>query len=118
MSDNTSAHDHLQELLWGFAAHRILTVSARVGLLDALATKEGLTPEKLAKQCGLTPMPTGKIVRALVAMGIAVSDHGRYRLTHAMASITTAKQMPKYIQLCHGRFMPPAPEPQTCIPCL
>jgi SAM-dependent methyltransferase len=75
--------DGLQELLWSFAAHRVLTVSGRVGILVAL-TSEPLTADELAQRLGLDPLATGKVVRALNALGVVEPDGDRYRVASAL----------------------------------
>jgi SAM-dependent methyltransferase len=71
--------DGLQELLWSFAGHRVLTVAARLGILQALAA-QAATAQEVAAQCGLDPLATGKIVRALTALGLLVPDPAGYRV--------------------------------------
>lgn len=61
--------DGLQRLLWSFASHRVLTVAARTGLLRALAGPPR-TPAEVARELGLDALATGKIVRALNALGV------------------------------------------------
>jgi hypothetical protein len=63
-------HDRFQELLWSFAAHRVITVAGRTGMLGALAGKR-LGAEALAGELGLAPGPVTKMLAALAALGIA-----------------------------------------------
>ncbi|MBW2276270.1 MAG: methyltransferase domain-containing protein [Deltaproteobacteria bacterium] len=77
--------DDLQQLLWSFAAHRVLTVSGRVGILGALATKP-LTPADLAQRLDLDPSAAGKLVRALNAMGVVEPDGDGFRLSVDLAA--------------------------------
>jgi SAM-dependent methyltransferase len=76
--------DGFQRLLWGFASHRIITVAGRTGILRLLA--EGpVTPETAAAELGLDPLATGKVVRALAALGIADADGDTYRAARHLA---------------------------------
>jgi SAM-dependent methyltransferase len=77
--------DALQELLWSFAAHRVLTVSGRVGILGALST-ETLTSQELAQRLDLDPQAAGKTVRALNAMGVVEPDGDGFRLSTSLAA--------------------------------
>jgi len=76
--------DGLQELLWGFASHRVITVAARAGVLSSLAEHE-TTVEELATELGLAPHPLGKVVRALTALGIVEPVGDRYRMVDTLA---------------------------------
>jgi SAM-dependent methyltransferase len=62
-------HDGLQELLWGFAGHRVVTVAARVGILGRLAGQHA-TAAEVAAGLGLDPHAAGKVLRALTALGV------------------------------------------------
>ena len=53
-------HDRFQELLWSFAAHRVITVAGRTGMLGALAG-----------ELGLARGPVTKMLAALAALGVA-----------------------------------------------
>jgi SAM-dependent methyltransferase/16S rRNA G966 N2-methylase RsmD len=77
--------DGLQELLWSFAAHRVLTVSGRVGLLNALAA-DSATADQLAEQLQLDPLATGKVLRALSSLGIAATDGDRFRIAPSIGA--------------------------------
>jgi len=70
--------DGFQRLLWGFASHRVITVAGRTGLLRLLAERL-VTPDAAAEELHLDPLATGKIVRALAALGIAEADGEGYR---------------------------------------
>jgi tRNA A58 N-methylase Trm61 len=69
--------DGFQRLLWGFASHRVITVAGRTGILRMLAERAA-TPETIAAELGLDPLATGKVLRALVALGIADADDDHY----------------------------------------
>jgi SAM-dependent methyltransferase len=86
MTDADRAHDRLQAQLWGFAAHRVITVAGRTGILRWLARGEPATIESIAGECGLAPLPTGKVVRALTALGLAAADGDRYAMPEALAT--------------------------------
>lgn len=77
--------DGLQELLWSFAAHRVLTVSGRTGILGALAVGSA-TPDELARRLSLDPLATGKVVRALSALGIVEPDGEGYRTSPGLGA--------------------------------
>jgi SAM-dependent methyltransferase len=80
-------HDRFQELLWSFAAHRVITVAGRTGVLGALAEKCAST-DALAGQLGLAPKPLRKLVAALAALGVAERGaDGSYRLAEALAPL-------------------------------
>jgi ubiquinone/menaquinone biosynthesis C-methylase UbiE len=76
--------DDLQRLLWEFARHRVVTVAARTGLLSRLAQRPAATAEA-ARDLGLDPLATAKIVRALAAIGIVAADGERYRVVETLA---------------------------------
>lgn len=72
--------DGLQRLLWSYAGQRVVTVAGRTGILDALADRPA-TPAAIAAELGLDPVATGKVIRALCALGLAESHGDDYRLT-------------------------------------
>ena len=75
--------DGLQRLLWNFAAHRVITVAGRVGMLNLLAARSA-TPDEVASELGLDPPAAGKMIRALCAQGLVEVEGGSYRLTPAI----------------------------------
>lgn len=75
--------DGLQRLLWNFAAHRVITVASRTGILNILADRPA-TPEEVATEIGLDPPATGKMIRALCAQGLVEADGDSYRLAAAI----------------------------------
>jgi SAM-dependent methyltransferase len=85
MPDRSLDADGLQELLWEFAAHRVLTVSGRVGILGALAVGAATTAE-LAARLELDPVATQKVVRALNALGIAEPAGKGYRIASSLGA--------------------------------
>ena len=76
--------DGFQRLLWGFASHRIITVAGRTGILRLLAER-AVTPETAASDLDLEPFATGKVLRALAALGIAEANGDLYRASGSLA---------------------------------
>ena len=70
--------DQFQRLLWGFAGHRVITVAGRTGILRLLAERDRTTDE-IASELDLDGLATGKVVRALCALGIAEAQGEHYR---------------------------------------
>jgi hypothetical protein len=70
--------DQLQRLLWGFASHRVITVAGRTGILRLLAERD-FSADEIASKLELDELATGKVVRALAALGIAEAEGNRYR---------------------------------------
>jgi SAM-dependent methyltransferase len=83
MTDMT--FEDLQDLLWTFAQHRVLTVAARAGVLRRLADGAA-TSDQIARDLDLEPNATGKTVRALHAMGILTADGDAYRVPESLAT--------------------------------
>jgi SAM-dependent methyltransferase len=79
-------HDRFQELLWSFAAHRVVTVAGRTGMLGALAAKS-LDAKALAEELGLAARPASKMLAALAALGVVERSEGTYRLVAALAPL-------------------------------
>jgi ubiquinone/menaquinone biosynthesis C-methylase UbiE len=71
--------DGFQRLLWTFAEHRVITVAARTGILGQLAEHTSPTND-VARELELDPLATGKMIRALAALGIVEADEDRYRV--------------------------------------
>jgi SAM-dependent methyltransferase len=69
----------LDSYRWAFATHRVLTVAARTGILTHLA-RVPASAEALAADLGIDPLATGKLVRALCAMGIVTARGEEYVL--------------------------------------
>ncbi|HSN53806.1 MAG TPA: methyltransferase [Candidatus Sulfomarinibacteraceae bacterium] len=67
--------DGLQRLLWTFAGQRVVTVAGRTGILGRLADAPA-SPEAVAADLGLNPLATGKVVRALHALGLVTAGDG------------------------------------------
>lgn len=67
--------DGLQRLLWTFAGQRVVTVAGRTGILGRLADG-GATPDAVATDLGLDSRATGKVVRALHALGLLTTTDG------------------------------------------
>jgi len=75
--------DGFQRLLWTFAGHRIITVAGRTGVLRLLAENDA-TQEDVASELGLDPLATGKVIRALCALGIVESKGKLYRVVSTL----------------------------------
>ncbi len=69
----------LQKLLWNFAGQRTVTTAAKCGILSRL-TQSPATIDTIAKDLTLDQKACDKIVRALVALGVAKTDDGVFRL--------------------------------------
>jgi hypothetical protein len=78
MTDDFAALDRFQRQLWGFASHRVITVAGRTGILRKLSEKSHTTDE-IAAELELDVFATGKVVRALTALGIAEADGDAYQ---------------------------------------
>ncbi len=78
MAESTMNLDEFQRLLWGFAGHRVITVAGRTGILRQLAEKDCTTNE-IASKLDLDALATGKVVRALTALGIVEAEGEHYR---------------------------------------
>jgi SAM-dependent methyltransferase len=76
--------DALNRLLWSFAGHRVITVAARTGILRRLADRAS-SVDRLSAELGLDPLATGKVVRALTALGLVVADSDHYRITETLS---------------------------------
>ncbi len=69
----------LQELLWAFAGQRTVTTASRCGILGRLAER-AWEPAGLAVDLGLDPEACDRVVRALVALGVARREGTTFRL--------------------------------------
>ncbi|MDJ0761694.1 MAG: methyltransferase [Myxococcota bacterium] len=88
MTKKLETLDDIQKLLWRFAEHRVVTVAGRTGILRALAQGYA-TPESIAAALDLDPLATGKIVRALTALGLAVAEGDTYSIHQPLAAYFT-----------------------------
>lgn len=97
--------DDLQEMLWRFAEHRVITVASRTGVLARLADR-GATAEEVAGDLGLDPMATGKVVRALTALGLVEASGDSYQITGEFAPFFTtgAGDLAPFIEHSHGMY--------------
>jgi len=75
--------DDLQQLLWSFAAHRVVTVASRTGVLAAVAGRVR-TADELAGDLALDPLALGKVLRALTALGVTRAAGDGYRLVGSL----------------------------------
>ena len=76
--------DTLQQILWHFGSHRVLTVAVRTGIMRRLAEGPADT-DQVARELELDPVATGKIVRALCALGLVERGRGRvFRLVSGL----------------------------------
>lgn len=77
----------LNDTLWGFGYHRVLTVACKTGILKYLGEHRA-HPDEVARELKLDPFATGKIIRALCAMGIVKNDwEGSYLLASELAPL-------------------------------
>ncbi len=86
MTENGNIFDKLQERLWSFAEHRVITVAGKTGILGELANGP-VGIESIALKLGLATLPTGKIVRALTALGLAEPTGEEYALVSELKEI-------------------------------
>lgn len=106
MTRADEAHDRFQSLLWGFASHRIITVAGRTGVLRLLAEGAPVTPAEIAEACGLDPLATGKVVRALAALGVAEADGDRYVMPRELAGffVPGEKDLSHFLEHSHDMY--------------
>lgn len=79
-------YDRLQSLTWGFAPPVILNAAAETGLLSYLAEAQArgeppVSAEETARDLGLHPGVTDKVLRTLVGMDLLTEEAGRYAMT-------------------------------------
>jgi hypothetical protein len=98
--------DALNRLLWYFGAHRVITVAARAGMLRRLA--EGSSSiEELSTELELDQLATGKVVRALTALGLVVAgDDGGYRVAESLVPYfrTGSDDIAPFLEHHHGMY--------------
>ncbi len=88
MERKTLQMDDLQELLWNFASHRVITVATRTGIMARLAAGPA-TPAEVAEDLALDPLAAGKVIRALTALGLTQVQGAAYAVTSEMAPYFT-----------------------------
>ncbi len=95
----------LQELMWSFAGHRVITVAARTGMLGRLAGT-GTSVECLAQDLDLDQLATGKVVRALCALGLVVAEGDQYRVGDQLAPFLRpgTDNITAFLQHLHGMY--------------
>ena len=74
----------LNEVMWQFAGPAVVGVANRLGLLTSLAAAPASAAE-VAAELGLDPLATGKIIRALCALGIVEPSGQGYAVTPPLA---------------------------------
>ena len=104
MSEKDTTFDRLQERLWSFAEHRVITVAGKTGILAELANGP-VAIESMAQKLGLAAMPTGKIVRALTALGLAEPAGDEYALVSELKEIFAPGPRDFTPFLEHSHFM-------------
>ncbi len=97
--------DALNRLLWYFGAHRVITVAARVGILRRLAEASS-SIEELSAELEHDPLATGKVVRALTALGLVVNDDDRYRVAESLVPYfrTGSDDIAPFLEHHHGMY--------------
>lgn len=97
--------EDLQDLLWTFAQHRVLTVASRAGILRRLA-ESAATPDQLAGDLKLDPHAAGKLLRSLHAMGLLIADGDLYRVVDGLAPHFTAgpNDITPFLEHSHGMY--------------
>ena len=98
--------DALNRLLWYFGAHRVITVAARAGILRRLAEASS-SIEELSTELELHPLATGKVVRALTALGLVVADDdGGYRVVESLVPYFRAgsDDIAPFLEHHHGMY--------------
>jgi ubiquinone/menaquinone biosynthesis C-methylase UbiE len=97
--------DSFQRLLWSFAIHRVITVAGRTGILRLLAERP-LTTEEIAAELELDELATGKVVRALSALGVAVPDGNRYRAADGLRDhfLVGARDVVPFLEHSHAMY--------------
>lgn len=76
--------DKLHKLLWNYAGQRVITVAGRCGILRRLATDRG-SADQVARELALDPLATGKVLRALTALGLLEAVDDDYRVVAPLA---------------------------------
>ena len=97
-------HDRFQELLWSFAAHRVITVAGRTRMLTELS-RESLGAEEIAARLHLAPLPVRKMLAALAALGVVdLCADGAYRLAAALAPMFAEGDFPAFLEHSHDMY--------------
>ncbi|MCP4662402.1 MAG: methyltransferase [bacterium] len=76
--------DELHKLLWNYAGQRVITVAGRSGILRRLATDRA-SADQVARELGLDPLATGKVLRALTALGLLEAEGDAWRVVAPLA---------------------------------
>ncbi len=88
MGNKIKTLDDIQQLLWSFATHRVITVAGRLGILRRLS-QGSCTGEALAGELGLDQVATVKIVKALCALGLLEAQGDTYSTHSGLAEFFT-----------------------------
>ncbi len=91
--------------LWDFGRSRVLTVASRTGILARLA-ESAAAPEEVARDLGLDPVATGKIVRALCSLGAVTAEGERYRVVAGLRPhlLPGELDLTAFIDHAHGLY--------------
>ena len=81
-----SSREQLQWLVLGHRAAAAITAAVELGLVDLLAERPRTTTD-LAEAAGTDPDATGRLLRALVTLGLLDEDDGRFSLTELGAPL-------------------------------
>ncbi|MFV2073073.1 MAG: methyltransferase [Thermoanaerobaculales bacterium] len=105
MTTNRIDLDQLQSMLWSFAGHRVITVATRAGILRFLAERDASPPE-VARELGLEPTPTGKVIRALSALGLVEPEGASYRVVESLRPCFLAGEndLSPFIEHAHSMY--------------
>ncbi|MCP4606716.1 MAG: methyltransferase [Proteobacteria bacterium] len=97
--------DDLQELLWSFASHRVITVAGRTGILGCLA-KKSATLDEVATELGLDHLAVSKVIRALTALGLLKASRDTYRVSDTLAPyfIPGARDLTPFLEHSHHLY--------------
>ncbi len=97
--------DDIQKLLWSFASHRVITVGVRLGIMRRLSEGECDT-DTLARELGLDPTATGKLVRALFAHGLVDARGDAYFVPDHLAAcfVPGSRDLRAFIDHSHSMY--------------
>ncbi|MBW1808976.1 MAG: methyltransferase [Deltaproteobacteria bacterium] len=95
----------LYDLLWDFARQRVVTVASRTGILSKLS-EQAASAAELSASLNLDELATGKVVRALCALGLLQADGERYRLTPELLPhfVNSGEDLTAFIDHAHHLY--------------